>query len=796
MNVRKFFLVLLSAIASVSVYAQSAAEIQMAKQLARQQGYSDAQIAVMASQMAGGSTAVSNQASANVVDRNNADYAVAKQVVTDVPSVVSSDGTGIFGHSLFRNKNLNFVPSYNVPTPENYKLSAGDEIVIDIWGDVISNITTKISPEGSVNIPNLGPVYLAGQTIAKAEQNLKAYLSKIYSGIAQEEPTTFVKLALGKTKTVTINVVGDVAQPGSYTLPSLSTIASAMYLAGGPSKLGTVRQIRLYRNNTLKSTLDVYDFILNGKFDANVRLEDNDVIMVGPYAGVVSLSGEVKRPMKYEIVGGESISDVIGFAGGFADKAYEGSVRVSRISGSKEQLSGAANESFDVPAEQFSTFKLQGGDQITVGSTNGRYKNNVSISGSVWRPGDYSITSEISNLKQLIQAAGGLTEDAFLQRGALVRLDGQRLPIHLNFNIEDIILGKENIELNPDDRVTIYSIHTLTPKSVVRIYGEVNNPTSRRNYRGESGTYEYKEGMTIADLILMAGGVTDAATLAKVEIARRIGKDMSGNIETIKSDTVAKVMEFNLLKNPEDADFKLEPYDIVMVRRSPNFKAQKTISITGEVNYPGSYVIEESTVRLSDIVGRANGFTKDAFVKGSKLIRTLTKEEFDRLSVAMEIARNQSQDSTEFDYMRIGENYTVAIDMEKAIANPGSVADVILRAGDQITVPAYNSTVKISGAVMYPNTVAYNPGKGWKYYISNAGGVTKEGMKRKVYMIHMNGSVATAGDKNFKVQPGTEIVVPAKKEQNGRQNLASILGIATSTASMAAMVTTIINQLR
>ena len=796
MKVRKFFLALASVLASAAVYAQSATEIQMAKQLAKQQGYSDAQIAAMASQLAGGSSAVSNQASSNVVDRNNADYAVAKQPVADVPSTAYTDGTGIFGHSLFRNKNLNFVPSYNVPTPENYKLSAGDEIVIDIWGDAISNITTKISPEGSVNIPNLGPVYIAGQTVARAEQNLKSYLSKIYSGIAQDEPTTFVKLALGKTKTVTINVVGDVAQPGSYTLPSLSTMASAMYLAGGPSQLGTVRQIKLYRNNKLKSTLDVYDFILNGKFDANVRLEDNDVIMVGPYAGVVSLTGAVKRPMKYEIVGGESIADVVGFAGGFADKAYEGSVRVTRVSGNKDQLSGAANESFDVPAEQFATFKLQGGDQISVGSTNGRYKNNVSISGSVWRPGDYSITPEISNLKQLIQAAGGLTEDAFLQRGALVRLDEQRFPTHINFNVEDIILGKENITLQPDDAVTIYSIHTLTPKSVVRIYGEVNNPTSRRNYRGESGTYEYKEGMTIADLILLAGGVTDAATLTKVEVARRIEKDMSGEVETVKSDTVAKVMEFNLLKNPADADFKLQPYDIVMVRKSPNFKAQKTIVITGEVNYPGSYVIEESTVRLSDVVNRANGFTNEAFIKGSKLTRTLTKEEFDRLAVAMEIAKSQTDDSTVFDAISIGESYTVAIDMDKAMANPGSVVDVVLRAGDVITVPAYNSTVKISGAVMYPNTVAYNPGKSWKYYVSNAGGATKLGLKRKVYMIHMNGSVATKGDRNFKVQPGTEIVIPAKEKQDGGQNLAAIMGIATSTASLAAMVTTIINQMK
>ena len=798
MRIKRFLLVL--GLASFTVYAnaQSSTDIEAAKQAARAKGYSDAQIAAMASAVAGGSASMSKSAavattSSNVVDRNIADYSVATLPVVDVPAI-SSDRSGIFGHDLFRNKNLNFIPSYNVPTPENYKLSAGDEIVIDIWGDVISNITTKISPEGSVNIPNLGPVYISGQTVTQAEKTLKSYLSKIYSGIAQPEPSTFVKLALGKTKTVTINVVGDVAQPGSYTLPSLSTIASAMYLAGGPSSLGTVRNIQLYRNNKLKSTLDAYDFILNGKFDANIRLEDNDVIIVGPYAGVVTLNGGVKRPMRYEIKEGESIEDIVGFAGGFADKAYIGSVHVSRVSGSKDQLSGATNESYNVPADQFASFKLQGGDVVSVDFNNDRYKNSVSISGSVWRPGTFSINAQNSNLKQLIQNAGGLREDAFVDRGAITRLDENRIPIHIHFNVNDVIIGKENINLHPDDQVVIYSIHSLKPNHIVRIYGEVNNPTSRRNYRGETGTYEFKEGMTIADLILMAGGITDAATLAKVEVARR---NVKSDIEELgPSDVVAEVMHFNLLKNPADADVKLKPFDIVFVRRNPTYKAQQSVAVTGEVNYPGTYVVESSTVRLSDVIGRAQGFTNDAYVKGAKLTRTLNKEEFDRLKVAMEIAKKQANDSTAVDSLEIGESYTVAIDLARAIAEPGSVADVILREGDVISVPKYNSTVKISGAVMYPNVVSFDPKKSWNYYLSNAGGVIQDGVKRKVYMVHMNGSVATKGDANFKVQPGTEIIIPAKNKQQGGQNLASIMSIATSTASLAAMITTIVNQMK
>ena len=788
MKVKGFFLAVgmfFCAAGATQAFAQSAAEIEMAKSLAKQQGYSDAQIAAMAGKIAGQSTTVTMQGGSTVVDRNAQPAPVVIQQ-EPVAQQATPDSTNIFGHDLFRNKNLNFVPSYNVPTPENYKLSAGDEIVIDIWGDAISNITTKISPEGSVNIPNLGPVYIAGQTVANAEKSLKQYLSKIYSGIAQQEPTTFVKLALGKTKTVTINVVGDVAQPGSYTLPSLSTIASAMYLAGGPSNLGTVRKIQLYRNNKLKSTLDVYDFILNGKFDSNIRLEDNDVIIVGPYSGVVTMSGAVKRPMRYEIKDGETIADVIGYAGGFSDRAYINQVHVDRVSGSKDQITGATAESFDISAEQFDTFNLKGGDVITIDSNTDRFKNQIKIAGAVWRPGTYSLGENVKTLKDLIQLAGGLRDDAHTEKAYIVRLDENRQKEQVSFCVADVILGKTNIALLPDDQVQIYSINDVQPAQTVRIYGEVENS-------GKS--FDYRKGMTIGDIILMAGGLTDAATLTKVEIARRISRN--GLLDdALASDTVATIMHYNLLKNPADADVKLEPFDMVFVRRSATYKPQQAVTINGEVNYPGTYVVEKNVVRLSDIVEKAQGFNNGAYIKGAKLTRTLTGEEFERLQVAKEIAKKQVEDSTAIEELTIGESYTVAIDMEKAMAAPGSVADVVLRAGDVISVPKYNSTVKISGSVLCPNVVAYVPGKTFDYYISNAGGVTQDGVKRKTYMVHMNGAVAAKGKQGFKVQPGTEIVVPAKERKDRGQTLASIMGIATSTASLAAMVTTIVNQVK
>ena len=799
MKVRRLLLVLAMALTSGFATAQSASDIALAKQLAKQQGYSDAQIEAMMSQYNNGGKSTSS-ATSQTVDRNAAAieqqqmmmqqqmqmaYGVAggqQQTPTQQQPKLLTGAELIYGHNLFKNKNLNFVPSYNIPTPANYKLSAGDEVVIDIWGDAISNITATISPDGSVNIPNLGPVYLAGQSVEKAEKSLKSYLSKIYSGIAQEEPTTFVKLALGKTKTVTVNVVGDVEKPGSYTLPALSTIASAMYLAEGPNDLGTIRAINLYRNGKLVSSFDVYEFIAKGTFNGNVKLEDNDVISVAPYAGVVTVMGAVKRPMKYEVKPGETLDKVLAYAGGFSDAAFADKVHVDRkVTGVQ---SGATGESFDVLVDKFASFEIKDGDVISVNVNAERFQNRVQVNGAVWYPGTYSIAEGTTTLKQLIQAAGGLRDDAHTDKGFIVRYGQNREKEQVSFNLQDVILGKVNIALAADDSVQIFSRDSLMPNLTVKIYGEVNAP--------KNNTFEYREGMTIGDLILMAGGLNEAATLSKVEVARRMPK--TGEADA--SDVVAEVLSYNLMKNPADADVKLQPFDIVFVRKDAGYKPQQAVTVEGEVNYPGTYVVEKSTVRLSDIINRASGFSKEAYVKGAKLTRTLTKEEFDRLKVAMQIAKKQVSDSTAVDSLEIGESYTIAIDLEKAMANPGSVADVILRVGDVISVPAYNSTVKISGAVLYPNTVAFDPKKNWNYYISNAGGVSKDGLKRKVYMVHMNGSVATKGDSNFKVQPGTEIIVPAKSKQEGGQSLAAIMGIATSTASLAAMVTTIINQVK
>ena len=771
--------------------AQSSEDIEIAKQLARQRGYSEAQINEMVKKQQGGSSESSAVSAA--VNRNSTvsfdsrpAYGVAGRegdVVVHSENEPAGEKTfTIFGHYIFRTKNLNFVPSYNIPTPENYKLSAGDELIIDLWGAVVKNIAAEISPEGSVYIPDLGPVYVYGQTIAQAEKNLKLQLSKIYSGLVGEDADTYLKLSLGKIKSVTVNVIGDVQKPGSYTLPSLSSIASVLYLAGGPNDLGSMRDIRLYRNNSLLATLDVYKYLMNGNFDANVRLEDNDAIMVVPYSNLVSLSGAVKRPMKYEIKDGETLSDLFAYGGGFATDAYLGSVQVDRVKPATV-ADGPASETFNVNADEFGTFKLKDGDNVVVRTLDGRFQNKVSIEGTVWRPGSYSISDTLKTLKDLIICAGGLKEDAYLEKAYILRLGKERNKEQVSFCLKDVVLGVKDIELMPDDQVRIFDVNALKPDQRVSINGEVNRP----------GPFEYREGMTLGDIILMAGGITNAATLEKVEIARRIGSSSRPEIIDNADDTIAVLLSYNLLKNPGDTDVELEPFDMIFVRRSIRYKPQEGITITGEVNYPGTYVVEKNTVRLSDVVKRAEGFNKDAYVKGAKLTRVLTKEELERLYLAMDIAKTQANDSTVFDLAQIGDRYTIAIDLEKAVANPGSDADVVLRENDIISVPKYNNTVKVSGGVLLPNTVSYNKGMGYKQYISGAGGFLKEAMRGKVYMVHMNGSVATKGSSNFVVLPGTEIVVPMKKEKKGSQALSTIMTAVTSVTSLAAMVATIVS---
>lgn len=764
---------------SLSLSAQTAAEIETAKNIARSYGYSDSEInAMMNKQQGGGGAAASAQAVPQVARTVTTSEVAAGLDVTAVGgSALEAENDGIYGHDIFKSPDLNFVPSYNMPTPADYKLAAGDEIVIDIWGAVYMNISQTISPEGSITIPDLGPIYLTGHTINETEKILKGQLSRIYSGIAGDNPTTFLRVSLGRIRSFTINVVGDVERPGTYTLPSLSTIFSSLYLAGGPTRIGSIRDIKVYRNNKLYKSFDVYDFIVDGDFSANIRLEDNDLIKVGPYTNLVSIGGKVKRPMTYEIKDGETVQDVLYYAGGFAKDANVASVHLTRVRGDRK-------ESYDISANNFSSFKLTNGDAISVRANIGENRNIVSIGGPVWHPGTYAISDTLTTLQQLLKAAGGVKEDTYLERGYIERLNENRVKVSLHFSVKDVLAGTEEVILMNNDDVRLFTNDELVNRTLIYVDGEVNRPSE----------FVYRPGMTLGDALLLSGGFTVGAALSNIDVARRNFNDGSKT----ESDTIATVFNFNLIANPEANDFALEPYDAIFVRVAPNYKKQQRVTVAGEVIFPGSYVVEKNVVRISDVIKRAGGFNQDAYVKGAILERRLTDEEYQRTLTALEFAQQKTGDSTTFTSADLQRIYTIGIDLQKAVDQPNSYADIILREGDVIRVPKMNNTVKITGGVLYKNVVAFDPDLSIKDYVAMSGGYLKRAKKNGIYIVYMNGTVATKKSKGgLKIEPGCEIVVPMKDEANKRPvSAAEIMSIATSTASLATMVITMINLLK
>ncbi|MCI1779333.1 MAG: SLBB domain-containing protein [Bacteroidales bacterium] len=792
-----------------NIGAQTNEQIEMAKALARQKGYTDDEINSFINH---GKSDVNTSGSTSIsqgVDRNESSSVSYGQMQKDTTQgrlfgessrfptgdpLSRIEKSDIYGHNIFSATGLSFIPSYNIPTPQNYVLSAGDQIIIDVWGAVVTNITATISPEGSVDIPNLGPVYLTGQTIKEAQKNIKQYLSKIYSGISQPTPNTFVKLSLGKIRSITINIVGDVKKPGTYTVPSLSTIASAMYLAGGPTSLGTVRSIRLYRQSKLISTLDIYDFIINGKFDSNVRLEDNDVIKVGPFLKLVKIRGAVKRSMRYEMKGEETLSDLLDYSGGFSDRALTSRIHVDRVGNQAGNVKakirkdgiteGAVARSFEISRPEFDKFALEDGDVVTVDTSSSlRFKNRVHIGGAVWYPGAYSLKKgSLETLSQLIYESGGLKEDAYLRRGYIKRLDRKRNRTAVSFDLQKVLLGAEDVNLMPDDHVIIKSRNDLKPITTFNVVGEVNSPN----------TFIFRDGYTLGDAIIMAGGVDERATMAKISVSRRRVPDPDFKYDERPSDSTAIIFAFNLLQHPDGANFKLEPFDIVNVYKSAAYEEQKSFSVHGEVLYPGSYVVNKKNARLSDLVKRAGGFTKYAFVAGARLNRNMTGDEVERMKKAVDAAKNLSRNDSVAvkNIEEKNKSYSIGINLKEAMANPGSDYDVMLKDGDVLSVPLLNNTVKISGnGVLYPNVVAYKKGARLNYYLSNAGGLLPKAAKRKIYAVYMNGTVASRRSADFKMMPGMEIVVPMKKEKSSSHDaLSTVVTMASASASVATMI--------
>ena len=685
----------------------------------------------------------------------------------------------VYGRNIFNSRNLTFAPSQNLPTPVNYKLGPGDEVIIDIWGSNQVTYREYISPEGSINISSVGPIYINGMTIADAEKYLKKELSKIYAGMVGENPTSEMKLTLGQIRTIQVNLMGEVAIPGTYTLSSFSNIFHALYRAGGIGKLGSLRNISLMRNGKKIANVDVYDFILKGKTMDATRLQEGDVIIVPPYDMLVDIQGNVKRPMYYEMKSGETVKNLIEYAGNFTGDAYTKNVRMTRQNGKEYQV-------YTIDDIDYSVFKLMDGDVVSISAMLERYENKLEIKGAVYRPGIYQYSGQLNTVKQLVEKAEGVMGDAFLTRAVLHREREDLTKEVIQVDLKNILNGtKPDIALQRNDELYIPSIHDLQDLGTITVLGEVARP----------GSFPFAENTTLEDIIIQAGGLRESASTVRVDVSRRI-KNSKGT-ETLSQ--IGEMLTFSLKDGfviDGEPGFKLRPYDQIFVRRSPAYQPQINVSVDGEVLFGGTYALTQKTERVSDLVKKAGGLTPYAYVKGAKISRRINAEERRRMNTVLEMARTaDAKDSIDVSKLELGNIYYVGLDLEKALRNPGGDADIVLREGDRLIVPEYNNTVRISGDVMYPNTVSYMAGKKLSYYIEQAGDYSESAKKKRAYIVYMNGQVRKANkhDKDL-IQPGCEIIIPTKEEK--KVNLQNILSIATTSASLATMVASIANILK
>lgn len=678
----------------------------------------------------------------------------------------------VFGRDIFNNKELSFEPNMNIATPQRYVLGPGDNVIIDVYGASQKTFNAVVSPDGEVTIEDFGPIKVSGLTVEQANAKVRSLLGARYS-------SSKTKLTVGQTKTMMVNVMGEVKVPGTYTLSAFATVFHALYMAGGINDLGTLRNIKVYRQNRLVTVVDIYDYILNGKLTGNIRLMDNDVIVVGPYDCLVTISGKVKRPMIYEMKKSESVGSIIKYAGGFTGDAYTKAVRLLRKTGREYSV-------FNIGEFDINSFHLADGDSIGVDSIINRYENMVEIKGAIFRPGMYNIGKDINSVRTLIEHAEGLTEEAFTNRAIIHRMKSDRTLEVIAVDVKGIMDGSvADVPLKKNDVLFIPTKSEMQTKRTITIHGEVNYP----------GMYVYADHETLEDFILQAGGLKDKASIIKVDVARRIL-----NPKAITNDSViAKTYTFALKEGfviDGTPGFELQPFDEVYVRKSPGYSHQQNIQVEGNVMFAGTYTLSSKNERLSDIIKKAGGVTDLAYVPGARLERRITPDERLRMQTVIKMAQMQSgkKDSLDMKKLDLGDTYYVGIELDKALKEPGGDADLVLREFDRIIVPEYNGTVKISGDVMYPNTVAYEKGRNAGWYINQAGGWGNRAKKSHTYIVYMNGTVAKVGH-NAKVRPGCEIIVPSKPESSGK-SLTQWLSIGTSVASIATMIATMANLLK
>ena len=694
----------------------------------------------------------------------------------------------VFGRDIFSNQDLSFDPIMNIATPQNYVLGAGDEVSVDIYGASQKSVDCTVSPDGDIVIEGYGPIHVGGLTVAAAKERLRATLGSRYQ-------SSRIKLSLGQTRTVSINVMGEVMKPGTYTLSAFASVFNALYMAGGTNDIGTLRNIKIFRNNRLISVCDIYDYILNGKMTGNVRLRDGDVIIVGPYDCLVNITGKVKRPMYYEMKRNESLQTLLRYAGGFTGDAYKKAVRVNRKTGREYAV-------FNVDEFDMSSFRIADGDSVSVDSILPRYHNTVEIKGAVFRPGMYQLGDGINSVRSLVQHAEGLTEEAFTARAVMHRMKADRTLRVIPVDIQGIMDGRvADIPLKENDVLFIPTKQTAMNEQTISIQGEVIYP----------GIYKYADNENLEDLVLQAGGLTDKASTVKVDVSRRVGNPKALTSDSIIAKTYSFALKDGFVVDGEQG-FVLQPFDEVYVRKDPSYTVQQNVSVEGEVTFPGTYTLSHRNMRLTDLIEAAGGPTNLAYIRGARLERRANEAERNRMEAALKMQQEQlqqelmslaaSQNSNsqlsqvgqqtqqqQLKKFQVPNTYPVGIELDKALANPNSDANIVLREGDRLIMPQYTATVKINGAVMYPNTVSYIKGKSAKYYVNAAGGYARNARKSNAYIIYMNGMVAKASQ--GKVEPGCEIVVPSKILR--RTSTAELLSIGTSISSIAAMIATIAN---
>lgn len=692
-------------------------------------------------------------------------------------------GIQVFGRDIFRNSNLTFEPSMNIATPTDYRLGPGDQVVIEVWGASEANITQKVTPDGYISIPDIGPVAVNGLTVQAASNKIRGKLSKIYSGMktTNVDLSTNVKVSLGQIRTIQVNIMGEVARPGTYALSSFSTVFHALYKAGGISQLGSLRNIKVVRGGRTVATVDVYDYIINGRSHSDIRLQEGDVILASPYDALVLIQGKIKRPMYYEMKSSESILTLINYAGGFTNDAYSSAVTVERNNNKEKTICTVDDMNYGV-------FKVKDGDVVNIGAILDRYENRVEIKGAVYRPGYYAMGKEISTVRELIQKADGLLDDAFTNRGVLHRENPDKTLEIISVNTKGILNGTEpDIILQKNDVLFIPSIYDLEAKGTLEIIGEVFSP----------GVFPYAANTKLEDLIIMAGGLTEAASTVRVDVTRRLNDTKS----TKKTKDISQTFTFSVKDGfviEGEQGFVLEPYDQVFVRRSPGYAQKINVTINGEVEFEGNYALNVRNERLSDVIKQAGGLTEFAYLEGARLERQLTYEEYLQAKelMAMITSNNKVEGNDSIVVPEVTRTYPVGIDLVEIMKNPHSEIDPVLQDGDVVIIPQYMTTVSISGSVRKPNTVVYNPTMKLKDYISEAGGYAERARKSGTFILYPNGHIKELGRSASAkdIIGGSKIIVPQKAKS--QWNIGTTLSTVTTSVSMLAVIASLINTLK